>query len=380
MSASVPLARPSIGDTEATAVAEVLASGWLAQGPRVAEFERALARVVDAPHVVATSSGTAALSLALRVAGIGSGDRVLVPSLTYIATANAVVAVGAVPVFAEVEADSLNLDVTDCERAIHECGSVAGVLLVHQLGHPAPLDAFRSLATRSGAVLIEDAACALGSRVRGRPVGARADGERGGAALSFHPRKVVTTGEGGALVTGCAEEASAARAFRDQGADRGAHERQRLGQREPERYAAPGFNLRMSDLEAAVGLAQLKRLDAMLAARRRVAARYDALLADAAGVAPFRFAPGIEANRQSYAVRIEAPHSVARVGEVLRARGIQSRRAVMAVHLEPAYRSLATRRLPVTEALADCTLALPLFPDLTDAEQDRVVEALRAAL
>ncbi len=380
MSAVVPLARPSLGDAERAAVAEVLASGWLAQGPRVAEFERALARVVEAPHVVATSSGTAALLLALRGAGIQAGDRVLLPSFTYIATANAVVAAGAVPVFADVEADSLNLDVVDCERALDECGGVAAVLLVHQLGHPAPLDPFRSLAARSGAVLIEDAACALGSRVRGRPVGARADGERGGVALSFHPRKVVTTGEGGALVTGCAEEAAAARAFRDQGADRGAHERQRLGQREPEHYAAPGFNLRMSDLEAAVGLAQLERLDAMLAARQRLAARYDALLADAAGVMPFRFAPGIEANRQSYAVRIEAPRSLARVSDVLHAHGIQSRRAVMAVHREPAYRERNTRRLPVTETLAECTLALPLYPDLTDAEQDRVVEALRAAL
>ncbi|MFN7953985.1 MAG: DegT/DnrJ/EryC1/StrS family aminotransferase [bacterium] len=379
MSAPVPLALPSVGAAERAAVGEVLASGWLAQGPRVAAFEDALARVIDAPHVVATSSGTAALLLALRVAGVQPGDRVLVPSLTYIATVNAVVAAGAIPVFADVDARTLNLDVADAERAIAAEGPVAAVLLVHQLGHPAALGAFRALAKRTGTLLLEDAACALGSTIHGRPIGARAPGERGGAALSFHPRKVVTTGEGGALVTGSAAEADAARAFRDQGADRGAHERQRLGQREPEHYAAPGFNLRMSDLEAAVGLAQLGRLDAMLAARRRLAARYDELLAEVSGIMPFRFEPGIVPNRQSYAVVVDESIAPEGVCAALAERGIATRRAVMAAHLEPAYRAFATRPLETTEALARRALALPLFPDLTDTDQDRVVAALRAA-
>ncbi len=376
---SIPLARPTLGEAESRAAAEALASGWIAQGPRVEAFEKELGRVCGAPHAVAVSSGTAAIYLALRLAGVERGDRVVMPSYTYIATANAVHFAGAEPVFADVEERTLNLSPHDAERALFESGARV-LLLVHQLGHPASRRRFGELASQYGASLVDDAACALGSAIAGHGVCEAEAGDPSLVALSFHPRKIITTGEGGALLSGSAELAARARVLRDQGADSSAFERQRTDRAGHEHYASPGFHFRMSDLGAAVGLAQLERLPELLGARRRLAERYDELLAEVPGLTVARFDSGEIPNRQSYAVLLPEGRTADEVSAALARRGIGARRAVMAVHQEVAYRHLATRPLPVTERLASRALAVPLFPGLSDAEQDAVVAALREVL
>jgi perosamine synthetase len=371
MSDEIPIARPWLGAAEARAVAEALADRWVGQGPRVAEFERRLAQRVGADHAVAVSSGTTALHLALVVAGVGPGDEVVLPALSFIATANAVRMTGADVVFADVDPVTLNLDPDDAARRITP--RARALLVVHQLGLPADLPRLSGLAAERGLVLIEDAACALGSRHGDVPIG-RPHGRL--ACFSFHPRKVITTGEGGAVTTGDAALAARLRQLRNHGAV--ADPRRPGGITYPE----VGYNYRMSDLHAAVGLAQLDRLDEMLQRRQDIAGQYDARLSAHPGLALPPRPPEATHSYQSYHVTLTDPAGPTSADLVVRlaARGIAARAGLTAIHREPAYADLAAGPLPHAETLSRRGLFLPIYPELDEGAVARVCDSLLAAL
>ncbi|WP_404868911.1 DegT/DnrJ/EryC1/StrS family aminotransferase [Kitasatospora griseola] len=374
---TIPVMIPWLGEEEARAAAEAVRSGWVAQGPRVAEFERAFAEAVGVPHAVAVSSCTTALHLALVGAGLGPGDEVVVPSLSFIATANAVTYVGATPVFADVDPATGNLTpetvaplLTDRTRA---------VIAVDQGGVPVDLDAIEELARPRGIAVIEDAACAAGSVHRGRPAGAGADL----AAFSFHPRKLLTTGEGGMVTSQDGELAARLRRLREHGMSVSAADRHAGtgGAAVLETYDEIGFNHRMTDVQAAIGLVQLGKLPAMVARRRELAAGYRELLgAELAGRLVAEPAYGTS-NFQSLWLLLpdEAPDR-GQVLAAMAAEGVSARRGIMAAHLETPYKGAARVPLPVTELLTSRTLILPLFHSLTGEQQERVVAALKGAL
>jgi perosamine synthetase len=367
--------RPLLGPEEAAAAADAVSSGWVAQGPRVAEFERAFAARVQARHGVAVSSCTTALHLALVLHGVGPGDEVVVPSLSFIATANAVRYTGATPVFADVDLATGNLTAKTVEAVLTP--ATRAVLVVHQAGIPADLDQLHRLCDPRGLLLLEDAACAAGSTLQGRPVGADA----AVAAWSFHPRKLLTTGEGGMLTV--QDEASAVRLrrLREHGMDVSAAERHASAGPVLESYLETGFNYRMTDIQAAVGLVQLGRLDAIVVRRRELAARYSSLLAAVPGLLCAADPPDGTTNYQSFWVLLpdDFPVSRNRLLELMHEAGISCRRGIMAAHLQPAYAGHPHDDLPVTEQITEQSLILPLFHDLTDQQQDRVVDVVLAA-
>jgi perosamine synthetase len=369
----IPITRPSLGPEEIAALAAVVESGWLTQGARVAEFETAVARYCSARHAVACSNCTTALHLALHVLGVGPGDEVIVPSMSFIATANAVVHSGATPIFAEVDPRTFNLEPDAAEAAITP--RTRAIIPVHQIGLPADLDRFHAIARRHGMVIVEDAACALGARYKGRPIGGYSEL----ACFSFHPRKVICTGEGGMVLTSNDNFAQQMRLLRQHGMTIPDTQRHGSNALVIERYACVGYNYRMTDLQAAIGVEQIKRLDGLIARRRHLAGRYTAALKSHPYLQP-PFIPGYaEPNYQSYAVTLSEDCPVARddILHALLQRGIAAKPGVMTAHSEPAYRDRGiAARLPVTEAANRRSLLLPLYPDLSEADQDRVIEAV----
>lgn len=370
----IDVMRPWLGPEEIAAVAEVIESGWVAQGPRVAAFESAFADAMGARAAVATSSCTTALHLALLVAGVGPGDDVVLPSFSFVATANAPTYVGARPVFADVDAATGNVTAETVAAALTP--ATRAVIAVDQGGVPVDLDPIRALCDPRGIVVIEDAACGAGSTYRGRPVGAGAEI----AAWSFHPRKILTTGEGGMLTTSRPEWADRARRLREHAMSVSAADRHASLVSPPEEYGEVGFNFRMTDMQAAVGLVQLGRLPEIVARRRQLAARYRERLADVPGIRLVGDPDWGAGNAQSLWLEVRPPYATDREGLLgsLAEAGISARRGIMAAHLQPAHAGRDHVPLPVTERLTGATLILPLFHQMTDAELDRVTEALRA--
>ncbi len=374
------MTRPQLGRAEADAVARVVRSRWVMQGPEVAAFENELAATVGAAHAVAVSSGTAALELALRALGIGTGDEVVTVSHSFIATANVVLAVGARPVFVDVERDTFGMDPTLVEAAIGP--RCKAILSVHQLGFPCDLAELLAIATRHGLPLIEDAACALGSEILledrwdriGRPHGRL-------ACFSFHPRKIITTGDGGMITTGDGALAARLRSLRQHAMNVTLAERER-NPLARESYDEPAYNFRMTDLQAAIGRPQLARLDAFMAERRRLAAAFSLALEDHPVLAPGRRSPRL-AHQLA-----ELPHPPARrrrddpgpgAAVPARPRASPAGAGLTNAHQEPAYAGRDNWRggpLPVSEYLRENTVMLPLFQGMTKEEERLVREAI----
>jgi perosamine synthetase len=383
----IPITRPHLTGGEQAAVAEAIASGWISQGPRVRAFEEAFAARVGAADAVATTSCTTALQLALHVSGVGPGDEVIVPSLSFIATANAVWHCGARPVFADIDPRTYNLDPKAAEHAITP--RTKAIMPVHQLGLPADMDAFFELATRHDLAIVEDAACAIGANYRERPIGSLGPL----ACFSLHPRKVITTGEGGMIAVRDPAVAERLRRLRAHGMDTSDLARHSARDVVLEAYPERGWNSRMTDMQAALGLCQLEALDWILGRRRLLAERYTAALEQISYLdAPYD-PPYAERTWQSYCVRLvpDAPIGRTELMRSLLRDGIATRRGVMAIHEEAAYADRlragraelgpqSSAELPNTEAATRETLMLPLFPDLSEEQQDHVLERLASCV
>ncbi len=371
---TIPVAKPFLGLEEERAVAEVLRSGWVSQGPVVAEFEKRFAAYVGAENAIAVSSCTTALHLALVAAGVRPGDEVLCPSLSFIATANAIVHAGAVPVFVDIDRDTYNMSPDRAEEAVTP--RTRAILLVHQIGLPAAIDEIAAIAGRRGVMLVEDAACAIGSEYAGQRIGRP---HSVAACFSFHPRKILTTGEGGMITTADGALAERIRRLRQHAMSVSDLKRHSSGQVVFEHYDEVGWNYRMTDIQAAVGLAQLARMDGFLSRRRYLANRYSQAL----GAVPWLKVPeaptGHRHNFQSYMVRLlpSAPVTRDEVMARLLECGISTRRGIMAIHHEQPYSDPKwDALLPETNAAAATTIVLPLFAEMTDEDQDYIIERI----
>jgi dTDP-4-amino-4,6-dideoxygalactose transaminase len=369
----IPVTRPHFGVEEEQAVLGALRSGWVTQGPRVAEFEAEFARRLGQPEAIAVSSCTTGLHLVFHALGIGRGDEVVVPSLSFIATANGVAHTGATPVFADIDLASYNLDPASAAKAISR--RTKAILLVHQVGMPADVAAFRRLARKARVRLVEDAACAIGSQVDGRPVGGDADV----AIFSFHPRKLVTTGEGGMIVTRSKSLAARLRSLRHHGVSISDFARHRADRVVIESYREVGYNYRMTDMQAGVGLVQLGRLEEFIARRQEQGERYTRAFAKHPALVIPAVAPNVRFNYQTYLLRLLPSSRIRRdaLMQKLLDLGIATRRGVMAAHREPAYRTHRLRvPLPSTDIADRTAIVLPLYHSMTSDDQDRVIDAV----
>jgi dTDP-4-amino-4,6-dideoxygalactose transaminase len=391
----IPLHRPDLDTAECEAAAMVIRSGWVSQGPETEAFEREFAAWVGAPHAAAVSNGTVALELALRALDVGPGDDVITVSHSFIATANAIRAVGARPAFVDVDPCTLNIDPAKIEAAITP--NTRAILVVHQLGMPCDLEQILAIASRHHLRVIEDAACAAGSEIAIGGRWQRIGAPHGDVAcFSFHGRKPITTGEGGMITSRDAAIDHAVRLTRNVGMTISAERRHAATTVTFEAYDRQGSNHRLSDIAAAVGRAQLRKLSGLVARRRALAARYHAHFANSDIVTPLLEPAWARTNWQSYPVRLSDRYDQREVMQRMLDDGIATRRGVMCAHLEPAWQKddwrCAARAgggcacagqtcaaLERSEHGRDRHILLPLFATLTEDEQDRIVAVLHRA-
>jgi dTDP-4-amino-4,6-dideoxygalactose transaminase len=370
----VPVARPYFGQEEEQAVAEVLRSGWVTTGPRVAELERRFAEYVDAAYAVAVSSCTTGLHMAMVASGIGAGHQVLCPSFSFIATANCIRYAGARPIFVDIDRSSYNIDPNRIEEAITP--QTRAILVAHQIGLPAAMDEILEIAGRHGLVVIEDAAPAAGAVYKNRRIGA----PHGSIAVfSFDARKVMCTGEGGIITTANEEFASRIGRLRAHAMSMSGALRHSAKKVMIESYDEVGFNYKMTDIQAAVGIVQLKRLPDFIRQRRALADRYSRKLSAFDWIVVPSEPDGCSHNYQSYMIRLQVDSPMTRdvLMQKLLERGIATRRGVMPIHREKPYWAADWEKLlPETAAAADHTIMLPLYVQMTDEEQDYVIESI----
>ncbi len=373
----IPIAKPYLTKKEAKAAYDTILTGWITQGPRVAEFEQKFAAYTNAKFAVAVSNCTTALHLAMIVSGVGPGDEVICPSMSYIATANAIKYVGAKPVFAEINPANYNLDIYDVERKIN--AKTRAILLVHQIGMPADIDAFKELANKFNLKLIEDAACAAGSSYKGSKIGSHSDL----VCFSFHPRKVISTGDGGMITTNNESFYNRLKLLRQHGMsvnDRARHESSKIIF---EDHLEVGYNYRLTDIQASVGIQQLEKIDWIVGKRRKIALKYH----KAFKTLPFLQLPlekkGYFSNYQSYSIYLkdDCPLSRNDIMQKMLDAGISTRRGIMTTHRETAYKEeCAGISLPVSEKACDRSIILPLYVPMKDEDIEKVIVTLKKIL
>ena len=383
---SIPIARPTLVDGSLDALAEVLESGWLSQGQRVREFEQSVERFTGAPHAVAVSSCTAGLHLSLLINGIGIGDMVLCPSYSFIATANAIRHAGAEPHFIDIDCSTFNVDSESIRKAIEldfdeslrsrrSGRHLKAIMLVHQFGLPADIDRIVEVASEYGLIVIEDSACALGSTYKSSPIGA--SGNTG--VLSFHPRKVVTTGEGGMMLLHSDILADRVRVLREHGASTSPFSRS--GVNSAESYLEVGFNYRMTDLQGALGVVQMEQLPYFLERRHFIAAEYGRRFSECSSIVVPRMPDYVTGfNYQSYALMLANSNAYVRDSliEDLSRMGIGAKRGIPPIHKQEAYG--LDIDLPNTNLAADCSFLLPIFPSMSDEDVEFVCTSVLNAV
>jgi perosamine synthetase len=370
----IPISRLSVGQAEAAAAAEVISSGWIAQGKRVEEFERMVADYVGAKHAIAVSSATTGLHLGLIAAGVKPGDEVICPSFSFIATANSIVYAGAQPVFVDIDPQTYNIDTALIEEAITP--RTTAIMPASQIGLPADLPEIMRIARKHNLKVVEDAAPSLGAMIGDKRLGCISDF----TVFSFDARKILTTGEGGMITTDDDEAAERIRAMRAHSASVSMLARHTSTNVVLEGYTELGYNYKLTDIQGAIGIVQMGRIDEIIAERRQLAHRYyESLRNDRRLVLPFE-PPGYKHVFQSYIVRLQTQRTQLEVMAEVAKYNVATRR-IIACHLEPYYRSLYPElSLPETEAATQKTLLIPMFVGLSDAEQNRVVEALLESL
>ena len=366
----IPIAKPYLTQDDAQSAFDTILTGWVTQGPRVEEFEKKFCEYTGAKFAVAISNCTTALHLSMIVSGIKEGDEVICPSMSYIATANCIKYVGATPVFAEVNPLTYNLDLSHTEKLITE--KTKAILIVHQIGLPADIDAFKKLCDKYNLKLIEDAACATGSSYKGKKIGSHSEI----VCFSFHPRKVITTGEGGMITTSNEEYYNRIKLLRQHGMSVNASMRHDSKKVVFEDHMVVGYNYRMTDIQAAIGIKQLEKLDWIINERRKIALKYIEELKDIDCIRLPIEEEGYFTNYQSFSIYLKenCPTGRNELMQKLLDKGISTRRGIMTSHRESAYeKEYSDLKLPISENASDRSIIIPLYIPMKTEEVDFVI-------
>lgn len=374
---TIPISKPYLTKDEADYAHETILSHWVTQGPKVEEFEDKFAKYVGSKYAVAVSNCTTALHLAMIVAEIKKDDEVICPSLSFIATANAITYVGAKPVFAEVNPLTYNIDTTHAEKLI--TNRTKAILIVHQIGLPADIQSFKNICLKHNLKLIEDAACAVGSSYKGKKIGSHSDL----VCFSFHPRKVITTGDGGMITTSNKDYYERLRLLRQHGMSINDRIRHLSKEVIIENYVEIGFNYRMTDIQAAVGIKQLEKLNWIVEERRKIAYKYKEALKDIDCIMLPEENEDCYTNFQSYCIYLKETSAINRdeLMQNLLNEGIATRRGVMTSHREKPYRNLyPDLSLPISERVSDRSLLLPLYVPISDETINFIVDKIKGSI